>query len=99
MDLPQEGLEIPCTLEFVSHDKNEAVNAERLLESALGVKNNKVLEEIKENDLRVSVAVPPRKNLSARDVVGLLADDVLQSPPTKKPKLDYERIINFQTLK
>ena len=99
-DLPQGGLEIPCTLEFVSHDKNEATKAEWLLESALGVKSSKVLKEIKENDLRVSVAVAvsPRKNLSARDVVDLLADDEVQSPPTNKPKLDYERIIMGQEL-
>ena len=48
--LPQGGLEIPCTLEFVSQDRNEAAKAERLLESALGVKSSKVLKEIKEND-------------------------------------------------
>ena len=43
----------------------------------------KVLKEIKE---RVSMAVPPRKNLSAEDV-DLLADDEVQSLPTKKSKL------------
>ena len=81
--------------EFVSQDKSEVAKAERLLESALGVKSNKL---IKEKDLRVSVAMPPRKNLSARDVVDLLANDEVQSPPTKKPKLDYERVIMGQEL-
>ena len=40
------------------------------------------------------MAVLPRKNLSTKDVVDLLADDEVESPPTKKPKLDYERIIH-----
>ena len=30
-DLPQGGLEIPCTLEFVSHKENQVAKAERLL--------------------------------------------------------------------
>jgi len=92
-DLPQGGLEIPCTLEFVSHDEKETTKAERLLESALGIKSKNVLKERKENALRVSVAVPPSRNLSPKDVVDLLADDEVQSPPTKKPKLDDERIV------
>ena len=45
------GLEIPCTLEFVSHKENEAVKVKRLLEFALGSKSKKLLKEIKENDL------------------------------------------------
>ena len=32
------GLEISCTLKFASHIKNIAEKAERLLESALGIK-------------------------------------------------------------
>ena len=54
-DLPQGGLEIPCTLEFVSHKENEAAKAERLLEPALGSKGKKVLKEIKENDLKLTL--------------------------------------------
>ena len=110
-DLSQGGLEIPCTLEFVSHKENEAVKAERLLESALGSKGKKVLKEIKENDLKASVhmavpatnlkkAVPAShlKKLSAGDVVDLVVDDEEKSPPTKKPKLYYERIIMGEEL-
>ena len=102
--------EIPCTLEFVSHKENEAVKAERLLESALGSKNKKVLKEIKENDLKASVhmAVPATilkkavlaphlKKLSAGDVVDLIVDEE-KSPPTKMPKLDYARIIMGEEL-
>lgn len=31
------GLEIPCTLKFISHKENKAAKVERLLESALGI--------------------------------------------------------------
>ena len=57
-DLPQGGLEIPCTLEFISRNKKESAKAERLLESSLSKKvRKKVLKEIKENDnFNVSVA-------------------------------------------
>ena len=73
-DLPQGGLEIPCTLEFISHDKKESAKTKRLLESALSKKvEKKVLKEIKENDnFVVSVPVPlpaPKKKLSPKDVV------------------------------
>lgn len=99
-DLPQGGLEVPCTLEFVSHNaENEAAKTERLLESALGIKSRKVLKEIEENDVEVSVAIAPNlKKLSAEDVVDLVVDDKVESPPTKKPKLDYERIIMGEEL-
>ena len=103
-DFPQGGLEIPCTLEFISHDKKESEKAERLLESALSKKvGKKILKEIKENDnFDVSVAVPlpaPKKKLSPKDVVDdLMADDEMESPPAKKPKLDYERIIMGEEL-
>ena len=42
--------------------------------------------------------MPPKKNLSAKDVVDLLAVDEIQPPPAKKPKLDYEGIVMGQEL-
>ena len=42
-NLPQGGLEIPCTLEFISHDEEDAANAEKLLESALVGRHSKKL--------------------------------------------------------
>ena len=75
-----------------------------LLESILNIKSKKmkkeVLKEMNEDDtnLGISEAVPlsAPKKLSAKDVVHLLANDEVESPPVKKPKLDYERIKNFQ---
>ena len=40
-----------------------------------------------------AVPAPHLKKLSAGDVVDLIFDNEEKSPPTKKPKLDYERII------
>ena len=89
MDLPQGGLEIPCTLRFTSCIEKEADKAERLLESALGSKCKKVPEELKSH-LETSVPVPAAnltdeareaqqlKKLSAKDVVDLVVDDEVE---------------------
>ena len=73
------------------------------LKGCLGSKGKKVLKEIKENDLKAvpatnSVPAPHLKKLSAGDVVDLVVDDEEKSPPTKKPKLYYERIIMGEEL-
>ena len=107
LDLLQGGLEIPLSLECISHDKKEAAKAERLLESALNIKSKKVekkvLKEMNEDDtdLGISEAVPllaPKKKLSAKDVFDLIANDEVEPPSAKNPKLHYERIIMGQEL-
>ena len=49
-------------------------------------------------NLKKAVPAPHLKKLSAGDVVDLVVDDEVKSPPTKKPKLDYERIIMGEEL-
>ena len=68
------GLEIPCTLEFVSHKENEAAKAESFCTLAVPATN-----------LKKAVPAPHLKKLSAGDVVDLVVDDEEKSPPTKKP--------------
>ena len=77
--------------------RKEAAKTKRLLESALGIKSKRVLKEMNGNNLGVSVVA--RKKLSAKDAVDPVASDhEVESPPAKKPKLDYERIIMYQEL-